>query len=176
LPIPRWQLFYSLPCINAVWFATNKYAVNSIQFDFTWANDSFMAHGLIQHEETGWSKIMYFGAKFLPTIIDRQWKRRYRKFCRFHIEKVISFECLSSSRFLIPCFQVFGRALWQQLHSSTTRLMGLFSIQRSKWSGNIIQRYYSPLFIMWDSARLLLRTAGVDWLIWLLSYDFPRWT
>jgi hypothetical protein len=38
-------------------------------------------------ENVGRPKIPFCGTKFLPTIIDRQWKKRYRKFCRLHIEK-----------------------------------------------------------------------------------------
>jgi hypothetical protein len=50
----------------------------------------------------GRSKIPFCGTNFLPTIIDGQWKKRYRKFCRLHIEKGIPFECLSSLPFIIP--------------------------------------------------------------------------
>jgi hypothetical protein len=35
----------------------------------------------------GRSKIPFFGTTFLPTIIDGQWKKRFRKFCRLHIKK-----------------------------------------------------------------------------------------
>jgi hypothetical protein len=52
-------------------------------------------------ERNGRSKTQFFGTKFSPTIIDGQWKKRYRKFCRLHIEKVIPFECLSSSPLII---------------------------------------------------------------------------
>jgi hypothetical protein len=44
----------------------------------------------------------FFGTKVSPTIIDGQWKKRYRKFCRLHIEKVIPFECLSLSPLITP--------------------------------------------------------------------------
>jgi hypothetical protein len=33
------------------------------------------------------SKIPFFATKFLPTIHDGQWKKRYQKFCILHIEK-----------------------------------------------------------------------------------------
>jgi hypothetical protein len=59
-----------------------------------------MSLGYWTHKK-GKSKIPFFGTKFSPTIIDGQWKKRCRKFCRLHIEEVIPFECLSLSPLII---------------------------------------------------------------------------
>jgi hypothetical protein len=48
----------------------------------------------------GRSKIPFFGPKFLPTIIDGQWKERYRKFYKLHIEKLSHLSAYRLRRFL----------------------------------------------------------------------------